>query len=127
MHVDIVPIGDVSARVKREASSALRAVYECDVTVQAPQALPDGAFDEGRGQYRAETFIEIASRVGVGAKNIAITPEDLYYRRRNFVFGLAYLNGNGSVISTHRLATSTDGGIQSRPASEIFADRVRKG
>ena len=126
MHVDIVPIGDVPAQVKREASSALRAVYECDVTVQAPQALPERAYDAGRDQYRAETLIEIASRVGAGEKNIAITPEDLYYRRRNYVFGLAYLNGNGSVISTYRLATSTDGGIQSRPAEEVFADRVRK-
>ena len=126
MLVDIVPIGDLSAQVKREASAALREVYDCDVTVQEEQSIPDGAFDRSRNQYRAEQFIELASRVGTGEKNIGITSQDLYYRRRNYVFGLAYLNGNGSVISTHRLQTSSDGGITTKPQSEVFADRIRK-
>ncbi|GAB6860463.1 archaemetzincin family Zn-dependent metalloprotease [Haloplanus litoreus] len=126
MLVDIVPIGDVPAQVKREASAGLRAVYDCDVTVHDAQRIPDGAFDRSRNQYRAEEFIELASRVGSGEKNIGITSEDLYYRRRNYVFGLAYLNGNGSVVSTYRLQTTSDGGITSKPQSEVFADRVRK-
>lgn len=126
MHVDIVPVGDVPAVVKREASSGLRSVYDCEVTIHDRQPVPDGAFDPAREQYRAEEFIELASRVGSGAKNIAITPHDLYYRRRNYVFGLAYLSGNGSVISTYRLQTSSDGGISTKPAHEVFADRVRK-
>ncbi len=126
MLVDIVPIGDIPARVKREASAGLRSVYDCDVTVHANQSIPEGAFDRSRNQYRAEQFIELASRVGRGEKNIGITAKDLYYRRRNYVFGLAYLNGNGSVISTYRLQTSTDGGITTKPAEDVFADRVRK-
>jgi len=126
MLVDIVPIGDVSAQVKREASAGLRSVYDCEVTIHDAQPVPDGAYDRSRKQYRAEEFIELASRIGTGEKNIGITPEDLYYRRRNYVFGLAYLNGNGSVVSTYRLQTSSDGGITSKPQSEVFADRVRK-
>ncbi len=123
MHVDIVPVGDVPAVVKREASSGLRSVYDCEVTLHDGQEVPDGAYDPGRQQYRAEEFIELASRIGNGTKNIAITGHDLYYRRRNYVFGLAYLSGNGSVISTYRLQTSTDGGFSNKPASEIFAGR----
>lgn len=126
MHADIVPIGDVPAQVKRESSAVLRSVYDCDVTISDTQSVPDGAFDQNRNQYRAEDFIELVSRVGSGDKNIGITPKDLYYRRRNYVFGLAYLNGNGSVISTHRLRTSSDGGITTKPDNEVFADRVRK-
>ena len=126
MLVDIVPVGDVSPRVKREASDVLRSVYDCDVTVHDDQPVPETAYDEGRGQYRAEELIETVSRVGSGEKNIGITPRDLYYRRRNYVFGLAYLNGNGSVISTHRLQTSSDGGISTKPSADVFADRVRK-
>ncbi|MFC6836608.1 archaemetzincin family Zn-dependent metalloprotease [Halomarina ordinaria] len=126
MHVDIVPVGDVAPVVKREASSGVRSVYDCDVTVHSTQSIPDGSYDPSRGQHRAEEFIELASRIGDGDKNIAITPKDLFYRRRNYVFGLAYLDGNGSVISTYRLQTSSDGGIASKPASEVFADRVRK-
>jgi archaemetzincin len=126
MHVDIVPVGDVPAVVKREASAGLRSVYDCEVTIHDQQDIPDGAYDPGRQQYRAEEFIELASRVGSGEKNIAITPNDLYYRRRNYVFGLAYLSGNGSVISTYRLQTSSDGGMSHRSAGDVFADRVRK-
>ncbi|WP_430504399.1 archaemetzincin family Zn-dependent metalloprotease [Haloparvum sp. PAK95] len=126
MLVDIVPVGEVPARVKREASGALRSVYDCDVTLHDEQEVPAGAYDDGRGQYRAEDLIEVVDQVGTGEKNIGITDRDLFYRRRNYVFGLAYLNGNGSVISTYRLQTSSDGGITSKPASEVFADRVRK-
>jgi len=126
MLVDVVPVGDVSAQVKRQASTGLRSVYDCEVTIHDAQSVPSGAHDEKRDQYRAEEFIELAGRVGSGEKNIAITPKDLFYRRRNYVFGLAYLDGNGSVISTYRLQTSSDGGFSNRSATEIFSDRVRK-
>ncbi|MFB6157367.1 MAG: archaemetzincin family Zn-dependent metalloprotease [Haloferacaceae archaeon] len=126
MLVDIVPVGEVPAPVKREASAALRSVYDVEVAVHDDRGIPEGAFDRSRNQYRAEEFIELAGRVGSGEKNIAITAQDLYYRRRNYVFGLAYLNGNGSVISTYRLQTSSDGGVSNKPSSEVFSDRVRK-
>jgi len=126
MLVDIVPVGDVDGRVMNEASTALGSVYDVEVTVHDAQPVPDGAFDRSRNQYRAEEFIELASRVGAGDKNIGVTAQDLYYRRRNYVFGLAYLNGNGSVISTYRLQTSSDGGVSSKPQSAVFDDRVRK-
>ena len=126
MLVDIVPVGGVPSRAKREASEALRSVYECEVGVKDEQPIPTDALDRGRNQYRAERFIEVASQAGAGDKNIALTTEDLYYRQRNYVFGLAYLNGSGSVISTHRLNTSSDGGISTKPTSEVFADRIRK-
>ncbi|QDX40004.1 archaemetzincin family Zn-dependent metalloprotease [Salarchaeum sp. JOR-1] len=126
MRVDIVPIGDVSASVKREASTGLRSIYDCDVTLATEQPLPDGAYDSSRGQYRASDLIDIATRVGTGEKAIAITPNDLYYRRRNYVFGLAYLDGRGCVVSTYRLQTSSDGGFSERSSTEVFSDRVRK-
>jgi len=126
MLVDIVPVGDLPAEVKRKASAGLRTVYDCEVTVHESQPIPSGAFDANRNQYRAEDFIELASRVGSGEKNIAVTAKDLFYRKRNYVFGLAYLDGNGSVVSTYRLQTSSDGGFSERDADEIFGDRVRK-
>ena len=126
MRVDVVPIGDVPAQVKREASTALRKVFGAEVSLRNAEPLPDSAYDAARDQYRAEELIDLASRVGRGEKNIAITAADLFYRRRNYVFGLAYLDGNASVVSTNRLQTSSDGGFSKKPASEIFADRVRK-
>ncbi|PSQ42209.1 archemetzincin [Halobacteriales archaeon SW_7_68_16] len=126
MLVDIVPVGDVPAAVKRAASSGIRSAYDFDITVHDGHAIPSGAYDAGRNQYSAEKFIQLAERVGTGDKNIAITTKDLFYRRRNYVFGLAYLNGSGSVVSTYRLQTSGDGGFSHKSAGEIFGDRVRK-
>jgi len=126
MRVDIVPVGEVPASVKREASAALRGIFECDVKVQDTQSIPSDAFDDHRDQYRAESFIERTTRMGGSEKTLAVTTEDLFYRRRNYVFGLAYLDGRGCVVSTHRLNTSTDGGFSEKPSEEIFSDRVRK-
>ena len=126
MNVDIVPVGEVPARVKREASDSLRSVYESDVTMHDTQSIPSGAYDRNRDQYSAEAFIKLATRVGSGDKNIAITSKDLFYHRRNYVFGLAYLDGKGSVISTYRLNTSSDGGVSRRDSDDVFSDRVRK-
>lgn len=126
MLVEVIPIGDLPAQVKREASNALRSIYDTDISLHAPQDVPQNAYDKSRDQYRAESFIDLAGRVGNGDKNIALTAHDLFYRRRNYVFGLAYLDGNASVVSTYRLQTSTDGGFSNKSASEIFADRIRK-
>ena len=126
MLVDIVPVGEVPAHVKRAASEGLRSVYGCDVTVNEPQSLPSDAYDTKRNQYAAEEFIQLAERNGSGAKNIAVTSKDLFYRRRNYVFGLAYLDGSGSVVSTYRLQTSSDGGLAETDSGDIFEDRVRK-
>jgi len=126
MLVDVVPVGEVTAQAKREISTALRSVYDADVTLADTQDVPGSAFDATREQYRAEEFIELAGRVGTGEKNLAVTPKDLFYRRRNYVFGLAYLDGAASVVSTYRLQTSSDGGFSNKSANDIFVDRVRK-
>ena len=126
MLVDIVPIDDVPARVKRIASTALRTVYDCDVRISDHQPMPDDAYEPGRDQYRAEVLIELASDIGTGDTNLAITTKDLFYRRRNYVFGLAYLSGGGSVVSTARLQTSSDGGFSERDPQDIFDERVSK-
>ncbi|MFB6104241.1 MAG: archaemetzincin family Zn-dependent metalloprotease [Halobacteriaceae archaeon] len=126
MRVDIVPVGDVAAPVKRDASSALRSVYDCDVFVTDQVEIPESARDARRDQYRAEAFIDLATDAANGAKAIALTAADLFYRRRNYVFGLAYLDGAGCVVSTNRLQTTSDGGISAKPSSEVFGDRIRK-
>ena len=126
MRVDIVPIGDVPAVVKRESSAALRGVFDCEVSVASAQSLPEAAYDDARGQYRAESLIDNVTAVGSGEKTLAVTTADLFYRRRNYVFGLAYLDGRGCVVSTHRLQTSSDGGLSAKSDADVFADRVRK-
>lgn len=126
MRVDLVPIGDVPPPVKREASAVLRSVYDAEVSMATDRDLPADAYDEGRDQYHAESFIELAADRTPGGNAIALTDADLYYRRRNYVFGLAYLDGRSCVVSTNRLGTSSDGGFSRRSAQDVFVDRLRK-
>ncbi|AOW80781.1 peptidase M54 [Halodesulfurarchaeum formicicum] len=126
MRVDLVPIGEVPAPVKREASAVLRSVYDASVSITTDQDLPRDAYDSGRDQYRAEAFIDLAADAAPGDRAVGLTTEDLYYRRRNYVFGLAYLDGRSCVVSTNRLGTSSDGGFSQRSPEAVFGDRVRK-
>jgi archaemetzincin len=127
MRVDIVPVGDgISAPTKRAASHGLRRVYDCDIRIRESQPVPEDAYDPDRKQYRAEEFIETATAAAGGEKALALTDVDLYYHRRNYVFGLAYLGGRGCVVSTDRLRTSADGGFSGRSSAEVVEDRVRK-
>lgn len=126
MQVDIIPIGDVPMVNINAAVSALEGIYDCDTTVLDQQELPEDAHDTPRDQYEAGAFIDLVSEEGSGDCALGITEHDLFYRRRNYIFGLAYLDGKGSVISTHRLKIVPDGGITTQPDDEVAAARIRK-
>ncbi|MDY6779252.1 MAG: archaemetzincin family Zn-dependent metalloprotease [Halobacteria archaeon] len=124
MRIDVVPVGDVDGDVLDEARDVLIDKYDADPVVRSPVPVPNDAYDSQEGQYNAERLIDLAMEVGGGNKNVAVTSKDLFYRKRNYVFGLAYLNGEGCVVSTHRLRMSADGG--ERIEGETVLDRVRK-
>lgn len=126
MQVDIVPIGNVPMININAAVSALESIYDCDTTIIDEQELPEDAYNHPRDQYEAGVLIDLVADVGSGERALGITEHDLFYRRRNYVFGLAYLGGTSSVISTHRLKIVPDGGITTQPESEIATDRIRK-
>lgn len=127
MHVDLVPVGDIEKDTVDTAVDVLRQRYGVDVVDRPPVTVPEDAYDERTGQYNAERFINIAESIGRGDKNLALTDVDIFYRQRNFVFGLAYLDGKGCVVSTHRLNMTADGGeFDDEGDRERFLDRVRK-
>ncbi|MFB6284603.1 MAG: archaemetzincin family Zn-dependent metalloprotease [Halobacteria archaeon] len=124
MRVDVVPVGGPDGSLLEVSREVLREKYEAEVNIHSGVPVPNDAYSSDKGQYNAERFIEICNRVGGGDKNITITPHDLYFRKRNYVFGLAYLEGQGCVVSTHRLKMTTDGGRVESDGK--VADRVRK-
>lgn len=126
MQVDIVPIGDVPVANINAAVSALESIYDCDATIIDQQDFPENAYDQPRDQYEAGVIIDYVSELGDGDYTLGITEHDLFFRRRNYIFGLAYLGGGGSIISTHRLKIVPDGGITTQPEDEIAAARIRK-
>jgi archaemetzincin len=125
MRIDLVPVGDLEEGVVETSRDVLRERYGAEVVPRSPVAVPDGAYDGASGQYNAEHIISVAERVGHGGKNLAVTDVDIFYRQRNFVFGLAYLEGKGCVVSTNRLRMTADGG-EVGDDEETFFDRVRK-
>jgi archaemetzincin len=125
MRIDLVPVGDLEDGVVGTSRDVLRERYDAEVVVRSPAPVPDEAYDRKSGQYNAERIISVAERVGYGDKNLALTDVDIFYRQRNFVFGLAYLDGKGCVVSTNRLRMTADGGLVDDD-EETFFDRVRK-
>lgn len=126
MQVDIVPIGDVPRANITAAASAIESIYDCTVDILDQRELPDDAYNHPRDQYEAGTLIDMVSEASSGDRSLGITEHDLFYHQRNYIFGLAYLGGNGSIISTHRLQIVPDGGITTEPEDEIAAARIRK-
>lgn len=124
MRIDVVPVGDPADEAVEAARAVLSSEIDASVVTRPPVPVPDSAYDDRSNQYNAERLIDTAVSAGEGDTNIALTPVDLFYKQRNYVFGLAYLEGNGCVVSTHRLRTSSDGGAPT--GSDTIRDRVRK-
>ena len=125
MRIDVVPVGSLTDGVVKKAREVLKERYGAEVVARSTEPVPEVAYDERSGQYNAERLISVAESVGRGDKNLALTDVDIFYRQRNFVFGLAYLDGKGCVVSTHRLKMTADGG-EVDDDEETFYDRVRK-
>ena len=78
-----------------------------DVELAARRALPQGAFDAGRGQLHADALLGLALSVGA-ERVLAVTDVDLYAGNLNFVFGIAQPSGvtpSGSAIAPIRVAS----------------------
>lgn len=120
MRMDVIPVGKPESGVVRETADVLESAFGGQVRVREGQPVPGGAYDGDRDQCRAEPFAEEAIIFGEGGINVAVTDRDLYHRRRNYVFGVGYLGGDGAVVSTYRLETSAD------QDEDAFRTRLRK-
>jgi archaemetzincin len=100
--VEVVPFGHVDDRHTETVRQALVDAYGLDVRVGERTALPEGAHDTERGQYRADELLEPLP--DDGPLRLGLTDRDITYRRRNYVFGIGYLGESRAVCSTCRLA-----------------------
>lgn len=126
MRVDIVPMGDVPDDDVSEASHALEAIYDCETEIRDSVEYPGEAYDRPRDQYEAGKLLDESEKYADADKVLCISDHDLFYRRRNYVFGLAYLNGKSSLISTHRLRIVPDGGVTAQSEEDVATSRIRK-
>lgn len=118
--VEVVPVGEVDARAVETARTALADRFPIEVRTAAREPLPGAAYDDEREQYRAEELLYAAED---DRTLLAVTEADVFYRRDNYVFGLADVGGTGAVFSTYRLRRNVAGGAVD---DAIVEGRVRK-
>jgi archaemetzincin len=93
------------------------------VSIAAPMADPEEAFDSRRNQYHSTRILAILERRILTLRMdrlLGVAYFDLYVPGMNFVFGEARLPGRVGVISTYRLKP------QSGDDLDMFHERVVK-
>jgi archaemetzincin len=93
------------------------------VSIVAPMADPEEAFDSRRSQYHSTRILALLERQIMTLrmdKLLGVAHSDLYVPSMNFVFGEARLPGRVGVISTYRLKS------QSGDGPDLFHERVAK-
>lgn len=101
----LLPLGQYDPAVLARLAGDLQAVLRADVSVGPPAALPAGAYEPRRGQYRAGELLRLvrARAPREADATLGVTEADMYSRNVNFVFGQADLGGRQGIISVHRL------------------------
>ena len=131
----VLPLGDVPQRHLDSVKVAIQREHGARVHVCGKEAIPEHAFTDVRGpRYRADTLIawlrdhrpdSVDHVMGIISKDISATKRDLSggikepsWKYADYgIFGLGYVGGASSVVSTYRLGSST------RPQ---FFDRLMK-
>ena len=106
--ITLLPVGNPDRRALDSLARDLRRMGFV-VELAGRRALPHGAFDAGRGQFRADALIRLAPSVRA-ERVLAVTDVDLYADDLNFVFGMAQPSGAACVISLFRLYLDADEG-----------------
>ena len=98
--ITMLPVGNPDRRALDDLARDL-ARMGFDVKLAGRRALPQGAFDAGRGQFHADALLGLALSVRA-ERVLAVTDVDLYAGDLNFVFGIAQPSGVACVISLFR-------------------------
>jgi len=89
---------------------------ECEIDIE-------DYYDSGRGQYDASKVLTALNKNNDSEKKILFTTVDLFIPIFTFIFGLAELDGNSAIISTHRLKNEFYG---LPPDPDLLKDRLLK-
>jgi archaemetzincin len=74
--------------------------------IRPPIALPEGAYEPDRGQYRADALLSLVCAQPDGHV-LGLTHRDLFAGGLNFVFGIAEMPGRACIVSSARLSDCT--------------------
>ena len=105
--------------------TSLTNILSSTIVIREESMQIDQFFQSDRGQYDASSIITSYDGPDIKGRIILLTSVDLFIPIFTFVFGLAKLNGNIGIVSTHRLKSefyglpSDDDLLQARLIKEI--------
>ena len=101
----IRPIGIVSESIIECITNCISNRLDFICKVFSKNKNPDYAYNEGRCQYNSKLILKnlIQNCSNDTFRLIGVTSVDLYAPILKYVFGLAQINGQCSLVSTHRL------------------------
>ena len=104
--LDLLPIGDIDARLLKNLASALGRALHVSCRVLDRPLDPRFAFHPERGQYHSSEILQTMQEHAVNGawRVLGVTAVDLYIPILTFVFGEAQMGGPCAVVSFHRLA-----------------------
>jgi len=115
----IIPLGKVDSRIIDCALRSL-SMYGIRPSLERPLPLQDSAFSVFRKQYNAD---ELLCQIQADGPLIALTAEDMYARKLNYIFSRADKEEKKAVVSFARFDPSFFG----RPHNErLLFDRLVK-
>jgi archaemetzincin len=125
LEIVLVPIGSVPRNLLEKLTAPLSDLLGLPCCVGEGIAVPSGAFDDRRGQYRGSAILGALDQLGVpdDARVLGIIDGDCYARGLNFIFGQAQQYGDRALIALPRLRPSFYG-LPQNP--DLFHQRVLK-
>jgi archaemetzincin len=117
--VGLVLLSELEQGTVEEVVGHVSKSLETEVSV-SKNLRCDGGFDSARGQWLANTMIELCVRpcASPDCHTLGLTDRDLYVPQFNFVFGLALREAGVAVVSWHRL-TGEDAFLSARIVKEV--------
>jgi archaemetzincin len=103
--ITIFPIGLVEGGILDLIAGCIQGRCGVVCKVSSPMENPRYAYDEKRGQYNSKLILKRLARSCPenSFRVMGVTRVDLFVPILKYVFGLAEIDGQGSIISAHRL------------------------
>ena len=123
--LEFIPAGDIDLETVERIASETAQSYGMMYRISERIDLPQDAYIDEKVQYDISLILAglRKSPSAPNTKRIMITDADVTTTGYNFLFGLADLYGNSSVMSTHRLMPKT---VKSGNPNEMFFDHCIK-
>lgn len=123
--VTICAVGSVDQSLLKHLAGCIAARCGLTCKISASMESPEYAYNETRGQYNSKLILKhlLQQCPSDTLRLIGVTPVDLYVPILKFVYGLAQIEGQCSIISLHRLYPKLYGQL---PNPDLVLGRLAK-